>query len=432
MTRATTGPLEGSAKNDDASAGLSGRVLLIAYHFPPDMSSTGRLRTLGFLRHLPAFAWQPAVLTAQPRAYERVDEQGMSDIPRTGPVHRAFALDTSRHLGWRGKYFSWLAVPDRWISWWRDAVRVGLRMIRAHRIDVIWSTYPIMTSHLVALSLSRITGLPWVADFRDPVVANGTGFGQRVRRWIERRVVARADHVVFTTPGARQLYLRRFHDLAATKDFSVIPNGYEEDIFSALVRSEQNADRPCTLVHAGVLYRQGRNPAAFFRALATLKSRGTISQQSFRVILRASGHEADYQAELERLDLADVVDLAPPVSYRAALQEQAEADGLLLFQGREFNAQIPAKVYEYLRIGVPIIALTDPSGDTAALLREAGGAVSASMEDDAAIVDALEIFLSRRQTGALVPADARIVEAYSRRAGAKRLAAILSEARKTQ
>lgn len=428
FSRATKNSREVSADHENESVPLQGRVLLVAYHFPPDASSTGRLRTLGFMRHLPAFGWQPAVLTAQPRAYERMDEKGVADIPSASPVRRAFALDTRRHLGWRGKYFSWLAVPDRWISWWPDAVRVGLRMIRAHQIDVIWSTYPIMTSHLVALALSRITGLPWVADFRDPVASNGNSFNQRVCRWIERRVVARADRLVFTTPGAKHLYKRRFQDLAKAKDSSVIPNGYEEEVFSALLRPERSADTPCTLVHGGLLYRRGRNPAAFFRALARLKSQGAINSQNLRVILRASGHEIEYQAELERLDLANVVDLAPPVSYRAALQEQAEADGLLLFQGPEFNAQIPAKVYEYLRIGVPIIAFTETLGDTAALLREVGGgAMSAPMEDDAAIADILQKFLWRRRAGTLGSIDARAVQAYSRQAGAERLAGILAE-----
>lgn len=427
---AAESPGADSPENDGAAVALAGRVLLIAYHFPPEASSTGRLRTLGFMRHLPAFGWQPAVLSAHARAYERVDENGVADIPGSYPVHRAFALDTRRHLGWRGKYVSWLATPDRWISWWPDAVRAGLRMIRSQRIDVIWSTYPIMTSHLVALALSRITGLPWVADFRDPVVSNGAGFNQRVCRWAEGRVVARASRLVFTTPGARRLYMDRFQGLADADKFKVIANGYEEDVFSGLVRPERAADTPCTLVHSGLLYREGRNPSAFFRAVAALKARGTIDGRTLRVILRASGHEAEYQAELERLGLADIVELAPPVSYRVALQEQAAADGLLLFQGPEFNAQIPAKVYEYLRIGVPIIALTDTAGDTAALLHDAGGAVSAPMENDAEIAAVLETFLSHRQAGTLGSTDARVVGAYSRYSAAQNLAETLGEVKK--
>lgn len=403
------------------------RVLLIAYHFPPDAASTGRLRTLGFARHLPAFGWQPAVLTANTRAYTRLDEAGTEDIPASCTVQRAFALDTRRHLGWRGKYLSLLATPDRWITWWPDAVRVGLRMIKNHQIDAIWSTFPIMTSHLIGLSLCRLTGLPWIADFRDPVVSDGRSLNQRVCRLLEQRVVNRARCSIFTTPGAKRLYVNRFSSLASGDKFSVIPNGYEEEKFRDLARPEKRQGAPCTLVHSGLLYRDGRNPYPFFMALAELKSESVIDKENVRIVLRASGHQQEYATALDDLDVADLVELAPPVSYHAALQEQASADGLLLFQGRKFNAQIPAKVYDYLRIGAPIFALTDATGDTANLLCDIDGATIVRMDDVQVIRDALTDFLSSWRNRTLVSPDASIVQRYSRYAGAERLAGILSE-----
>lgn len=413
--------------NQAPVAAVARRVLLIAYHFPPDAASTGRLRTLGFMRHLPAFGWQPAVLTAHPRAYEQVDESGIADIHGAHPVRRAFALDTRRHLGWRGKYLSLLATPDRWVTWWPDAVRVGLHMIRTHRIDAIWSTFPIMTSHMIGLSLSRMTGLPWVADFRDPVVSNGTGFNQRVCNSLERRVVHRAACSVFTTPGARSVYADRFRHSVDKTRFRVIPNGYEEDIFQGIVRPEPQPGNPCTLVHGGVLYHEGRNPLPFFQALVRLKQNGVADSSSLRIVLRASGHEEVYGAELKRLGLTNMVQLAPSISYRAALQEQAAADGLLLFQGSEFNAQIPAKVYEYLRLRVPIIALTDSAGDTATLLRDIGGATCIPMDDSAAIASALGNFMAGWRNKNLVAPGADAVAGYSRFASTKRLAGLLDE-----
>ena len=406
---------------------VRGRVLLIAYHFPPDASSTGRLRTLGFMRHLPACGWQPAVLTAHRRAYGHVDEAGIADIPQAHPVCRAFALDARRHLAWRGKYLSLLATPDRWIYWWPDAVRQGLSMIRTHKIDVIWSTFPILTSHLVGLSLSRRTGLPWIADFRDPVISKSDNFRQRVRRRLERRVVENATRLVFTTPGAKRLYTERFQNVADASKFSVIPNGYEEETFQGLERPKQAKCGVCTLVHGGVLYRRGRNPQAFFEALAMLKTKGVVSGKNLRVVLRASGHEAVYQAELDCLGLSEIVEMAPKLSHQKALEEQAAADGLLLFQGSEFNVQIPAKVYEYLRIGAPIFALVDAEGDTAALLREIGGATSAPLQDATAIATALEAFLSKAHAGALQGTSQQIAATYSRSAGAVCLAGLLDE-----
>ncbi len=78
------------------------RVLMVAYHFPPLAGSSGIQRTLRFVQHLPAFGWEPAVLTADPRAYERTSNDLDADVPRGVPVVRAFALDTARHLSSRG------------------------------------------------------------------------------------------------------------------------------------------------------------------------------------------------------------------------------------------------------------------------------------------------------------------------------------------
>jgi hypothetical protein len=88
-------------------------------------------------------------------------------------VERAFALDASRQLAVRGRYPAFMARPDRWVSWWLGAVPKGLAMIRKYRPQAIWSTYPIATAHKIACTLQRLTGLPWIADFRDPMAQDG-------------------------------------------------------------------------------------------------------------------------------------------------------------------------------------------------------------------------------------------------------------------
>ena len=103
------------------------RLLIIAYHFPPCAGSSGLLRSEKFARYLPEFGWETSILTVHPRAYESVDshykEMGQA------PVVRAFALDTKKHLSFRGAYLDWMALPDRWLSWVFGAIPSGLRMI---------------------------------------------------------------------------------------------------------------------------------------------------------------------------------------------------------------------------------------------------------------------------------------------------------------
>jgi hypothetical protein len=180
------------------------------------------------------------------------------------------------------------------------------------------------------------------------------------------------------------------------------------------------------LLHSGALYPDGRDPFPFFEALARLKASGKAGPDIFRVVLRASSCEARYRREIDRLGLAEIVILAPPVGNREALFEQASADALLLFQGSQFDRQIPAKLYEYLRIGRPIFALVGESGDTEALLREAGGAEVVPIADVSRIELGIARFVEWLLGGGQLERS-RDVARWSRRRGATDLAHMLDE-----
>lgn len=406
-------------------------ILMVAFHVPPATIGSGHLRPLGFAKHLPSFGWSPIVLAANERAYHRTDPSSINLLPKSCRVYRAFALDTRRHFGIRGKYPAILAQPDRWISWWPAAVYLGLRLIRRYQVRVIWSTYPIMTAHCIAYTLSRLTGLPWIADFRDPVTSSVATQSRLTvstqMRW-EHRVLSRATYSVFTTPGAMQSYAERYPQIYREGRMIVIPNGFDEEAFSALpaTRSSQQ-ERPLRLVHSGILYRSGRNPVPFFTALAHLKASGMVSADNLKVILRASSSEAEYAAEIQRLNLNDLVTLAAPIPYQEALAEQADADALLLFQGSQYDRQIPAKLYEYLRIGRPIFALVGEHGDTATVLRDTGGAVIVPLDNTSVIEKRLGEFIRALREGRAPKADEGIVQKYSRRQTAVILAGLLNQ-----
>ena len=113
------------------------KVLMIAYHFPPLAGSSGIQRTLRFAQQLPELGWEPIVLTADPRAYERTSDDLLGEVPAGLVVKRAFALDTARQLSFGGRYLGWLARPDRWMTWRFGAVSAGLALIRQHAPDVL-------------------------------------------------------------------------------------------------------------------------------------------------------------------------------------------------------------------------------------------------------------------------------------------------------
>jgi len=410
------------------------KVLLIAYHFPPIRHSSGIQRTLKFARYLRDHGWQALVLTVHPRAYPLTGEDQLADIPADVPVRRAFALDTSRHLSLGGRYPGFLATPDRYASWLPGGVWAGMRMIREYRPDAIWSTYPIATAHRIGGWLHRLSGLPWVADFRDSMTEDDFPTDPRIRRAylrIERDTVQACDRAVFTTPGTRQMYAERYPELPADH-WAVIPNGYDEENFrdaEALVGDRKPLGGPGqrVLVHAGLLYPEERDPRPFFQALAQLKGEGRLSAASLKIVLRATGHDQRYVPMLEQLGIADIVELAPAMAYREALAEMLRADGLLLFQASNCNHQIPAKLYEYLRAGRPILALTDPLGDTATTLVEAGTGQIVRLDDAADIARGLQVFLDGLDGGALTMPSAEVVRRYERAAGAEVLAGILDQ-----
>jgi len=223
---------------------------------------------------------------------------------------------------------------------------------------------------------------------------------------------------------------RTRYPLENRSKWRLIANGYDERNFE---RAERAANLrlpkqpPLRLVHSGLLYPSERDPRPFFSALAKLKARGIIDRESLRVVLRATGHDDYYRGLLGAQGLDDLVVLEPGISYEEALQEMIEADGLLIFQAANCNHQIPAKAYEYLRARRPVLALTDPVGDTAGLLREAGIDTIAPLDDANAIAAALSEFLGRIEQGSAPLADESVIASYSRRHRTTQLATLFDE-----
>jgi hypothetical protein len=412
---------------------MTRKLLMIAYHYPPVKGSSGIQRTLKFSGYLRDHGWEPMILTVHPRAYAQTSDDQMAEIPAGMVVERAFALDTSRHLAVGGRYLRPLAQPDRWVSWALGGVWSGLRMIRQHRPAAILSTYPIATAHLIGLSLRRLSGLPWLADCRDSITEPGypdDPLTWKTNRWLEQATVRHCTRAIFTTRGTLEMYAERYPEIPRSR-WAVIENGYDEENFRNAEESSGTSAAPgkakLTLIHSGILYSTQRDPRPFFAALARMRDAGEVQDSSIKIILRASGNETEYGEALERFGLTGMVELAPAVGYKLALQEMLSADGLLVFQGDRCNHQIPAKLYEYYRAGRPIFALTDPVGNTAESLRAVGVDDIAKIADADDIATRLGVFLQKVRAGKAIGVERSIAEANSRRARTRELAAVLDD-----
>lgn len=390
-------------------------ILLIAYHFPPVAVSSGVHRIVSLANALKQDKWDVTILSASERTYERIDTRTLEEVHPSIRVIRALAFDTAKHLSIKGKYFQWMALPDNLQSWVFFGVLRGLAHIIAHRPDVILSTYPIASAHLIAIILNRLTGIPWIADFRDPMAQPGYPSNPtkwKIFDWIERMAARRAAQLVFATPGALQEYQRRYPEVTEEK-WLLVTNGYNEKQYADLV-SRPIKDGKIRILHSGLVYIHERNPRQLFEAISKLKHDFRITEVNFELTLRASGHEDTYTTWLNELQLDDIVNLKPPIPYREALQEMFDADGLLLLQGKGCNQQIPAKAYEYLRAQKPVLALTDKKGDTASLLQKNHVAYIAPLDDAEHIYKTIAQFIEKMdKTTEKVP-DTPDISRYSR------------------
>jgi glycosyltransferase involved in cell wall biosynthesis len=225
------------------------------------------------------------------------------------------------------------------------------------------------------------------------------------------------------------MYRERYADADPSR-LTLIENGYDEESFAAVEASVERRGphlRPgaVTLLHSGIVYPSERDPTQLFEALQRLKQQGIGAANGLKIRFRAAIHEQLLKRLATLYDVEDLVEIAPLLPYRDALEEMLRADGLIVMQNANCNEQIPAKVYEYLRAKRPVIGLTDPAGDTADLLRRAGLGRIARLDSADEITAVLTRFLSDLREGVCDRPDPEFVARASRQSRSRDLASLL-------
>jgi glycosyltransferase involved in cell wall biosynthesis len=407
-------------------------ALFVAFHYPPESSSSGVLRTLKYTRYLGRLGWRTTVLTLKREAYEVTDAKLEDQVPGDVRVVRTRFIDLKRHLSIRGRYLSVLAIPDRWIGWLPFAMAAGNRIMKDQPADVIYSTSPHATAHLIGLALSHRARTPWVADFRDPWYEvppePGTPWAtQFTARRLERLVVRKADRVVASTARLRAALAGRYPWEPSDK-FVTIPNGYDEEDFSLAGGASAPSSDELLILHAGSINGDFRDPRPLFEAVRRAGEAGLAEPTRIRFRFLGGGHFGDsseMKRAVERAGLMSRVEFLPRVSYAASLAELSRATVLLLLQASPDTVDlVPAKLFEYLRAGRPVLAVV-PEGATAEVMREVGGGWVVNPSDSSALCEAVVTAYQAWTSGRLdsLTADQGALEKYSR----ERLAAQLAD-----
>ncbi len=441
-----------------------GHLLVFPYFFPP-VGGGGVQRTTKFLKYLGRLGWTATVVTAEPE-YWILDHSFERDIPAGTRVERTRSITAytalqyvfgtkkratvaagtapARTAGRRpsGAFRTLKSVsdfvlfPDQYVGWVPFALARGRQVLREERPDILYTTSSPDSAHMIGRALARETGLPWVADFRDPWTdrtsyAPATPLHDRWHHQLEHAVLREATCVLTTTSSTRDDFLDKYRDLDPAK-FHAITNGFDEEDFAnaraeaAHRRAARPADAPLTLLHTGKLA-DHRTAGGLFEALAQLRRESPQLAERLRVVQLGPRDSAN-EGFVPRLGLDGLVEFEDSVPYAESIVRQATADVLLLVEstGKRSEIVIPGKLFEYLGAGRPILALCAPGSEIAGIVETTGAGWTEPPDDVPRLRERLARLVAEHDAGSLdraVPPSA--VERYARRSTAAVLDGVL-------
>jgi len=444
---------------------MAARVFILANPFPYG-TTVGVHRTAGLCRHLAARGWDVTVIASRPAAGSPAGEHLPAAIPpelrvltTAGPdLPRIAAQLFRRHasrppaapgdaadpsacpspsrrslLRWLVDWSSWwLHVPDGRTGWLAPAVAAGLARARRARPDVIYASGPPWTNHLAAAALSSLLGAAFVADFRDPWFGSAWrrmpyAAHRRVDGLLERIVVRRARAITCAWDGIRRHLARRYPQSAGR--MLTVLNGFDPEQIDP-VEPARLADDRCVLLHAGTFYGP-RSPLPLLEGMAILKSDSPrLAGKLLAALMGWPTYDAVPLADLVARHGADgMVRVLPARSHRGAMAALKGADVALLFGQSDSAAlaSVPAKAYEFIGAGKPVLAIG--AGDEATAILRRGGCrlwCAAGPREVAAALK--EIALEYGRGAISAPVDPAARAAFTRQRMAARLERVLRAA----
>jgi glycosyltransferase involved in cell wall biosynthesis len=391
------------------------KLLIVTNAFPP-CPAPGSARAWRLYNYLPEFGYETYVVTGS-----RPDKTQ----PRV-----TWVPVPSRNFGER--VLRKFVFPfDDDIQWTLPAIRAAGNLIAETPMDAVFSTVPYIQSHVIAYRLKKKFGLPWIADYRDPIVGNpfrrATGIPVMVDRFLDARFFASADLLVAVTDYGRKEWIQRRPEVEGKS--TVIWNGYDP---AEPIGPKPITSRPYRLVsHVGSLYR-GRSPVVPLASALRLLRRGVLDpvRLRFRLMGEFDPEIRNRHRELfAQLTAIGCLDLRCEVPRPQALDAMMESDSLLLVDNNpaDIGHTVPAKLFEYIRVGRPILALTVKDSPVERILAISGVrfvTLFPDMEEDA--IDARMIEFLNLPTDPVSLSERFLVE-FNGRNQARALAGLLDK-----
>lgn len=430
------------------------RVLIISYYWPPTGGS-GVQRWVKFAKYLPSEGWQPVIYTPENPEQLAVDESLAAEVPEAAEVvktriiepyelykrvlrrsgHSKEAVEVNpvnaQNKSLLQKAAMWirgnLFRPDPRCLWIRPSVRFLKKYLAEHPVDLIVSTGPPQSMHMIGLRLSRETGLPWIADFRDPWTKifyfKHLSMTSATEKWhskMEKKVLDEASAVVAVSPLVQQ----EFQKMTDTP-VELITNGFDECDFSSEQCTEAygGASEEFIITHTGLFAADG-NPTALWDVLAEKCRTDEIFKKLLKIKLIGKTDDQILKALTDRGLEDSMINMGyQPHSVAVEQQRQASLLILPLRKEPEYKAVLPGKLFEYLASQRPILGIGQPDGAMAMIVNETRTGTVIDWEDRKGLTQYIEQCWERHLEGRLSTEGADLSR-FTRRSLTRRMAGL--------
>lgn len=428
------------------------KVLIITYYWPPS-GGAGVQRWLKFTKYLREFGWEPVIYTVENPEMPETDPSLVTEIPKDiqilktkiwepYTVYKVFTgrgkssriaagfLNEKKKNSFLEAISVWirgnLFIPDARRFWIRPSVRYLKKVLRQEPVAALISTGPPHSCHLIGMKLHEKTGIPWLADFRDPWT--GIDFYQDLRlgkyadtthHRLEKQVLSRANAVVTVTPTMAEdfkvLYPREYH---------VITNGYDAADF--VTADPVDLDPFFSLTHLGSMV-PTRNPHGLWKALSELIRDQHPIRQHLRIKLVGQVDHSILQS-LDSLNLSPFLEKTDYVLHPEAVRILQSSQVLVLVINRTANTKniLTGKLFEYMAAQRPILCIGPTDGDAAEAVRSTGTGFVFDFDDINGIKEHLIHQYTAFQNGSPGVSGTRI-QRYERKHLTQQLSGILNK-----
>lgn len=429
------------------------KFLLITYYWPP-AGGGGVMRWTKMTKYIRQYGWEPIVYTPENGETAAFDESLAKEVDpdlkvvktpiwepyqlykqflgrkKEEKIYSGFINEGKKEsLGQkvsvfiRGNFF----IPDARMFWIKPSIQFLKKYLQENPVDAIVSTGPPHSMHLIAEGVHRATGIPWIADFRDPWTNIDFYKDLRLTSWadarhkkLEQKVLHNASRVVAVTWRSRD----EFVELCGRQDIAVIPNGFDDADFAQAGSAPLDAD--FSIAHIGSMNKD-RNPEVFWKALqAALAEAPTLAQ---KLKIRLIGPtDFSVRESVQKYGLEKYTEFIDFVPHAEAVQYQQQSQVLLLLINNSPNSRtiIPGKLYEYLGSGRPLLAIGPKDSDSAKVVELTKGGALHNYEDVEGLKKSILAFYVAYEAGDL-KGNAEGIEQFTRRHLAGKFAELLGE-----